>query len=302
MQSRQAKNARQSVAIVDMAPDQVEAVGKVVYEAFRDVAIRHGFEPGYESLNFATFVVRSLNWLDGFASFVAIEGGQPLAVNFLDQQNDVAGVGPVAVGVEHQGRGLGRMVMEALLERAEGGGFQSVRLLQAAYNLVSFSLYCRLGFDAKEQIASLRGRPPADERAAGVVRECTPQDLDTLDDLSLEVLGFRRRGDLEMAMPLARPLLVEREGRPVGYVCRFPMPDGAFLGPAAARDEEALKDLIVGAARLVPGSLRLALPVSCPSLLRWALQSGFSLMEMGTLMVRGTYEVPAGAYMPSAWY
>ena len=88
----------------------------------------------------------------------------------------------------------------------------------------------------------------------------------------------------------------------MGYVCRFPMPSGAFLGPAVARDEEALKDLIVGAARLLPGNLRLALPVSCPSLLRWALQSGFSLLELETLMVKGTYEAPAGAYMPSIWY
>jgi hypothetical protein len=41
--------------------------------------------------------------------------------------------------------------------------------------------------------------------------------------------------------------------------------------------------------------------VSCASLLRWALQSGFSLSELGTLMVRGTYEAPAGASMPSIW-
>ena len=49
-------------------------------------------------------------------------------------------------------------------------------------------------------------------------------------------------------------------------------------------------------------SLRLAVSMTCPSLLRWALQSGFSLLELATLMVRGTYEAPAGAYMPSAWY
>jgi len=49
----------------------------------------------------------------------------------------------------------------------------------------------------------------------------------------------------------------------------------------------------------VAASLRLALPVTYPSLLRWALQSGFSLLE---LVAVGTYEAPAGAYMPSAWY
>jgi predicted N-acetyltransferase YhbS len=302
MQSGQAKKAKQSMAIAGMVPDQVEAVGKLTYEAFRDVALRHGFEPIYESLDFATRVVRSLSRLEGFTSFVASEGGQPLAVNFLDQRNDIAGVGPVAVGVEHQGRGLGRMVMEALLEQAEDCGFQSVRLLQAAYNPVSFSLYCRLGFDVKDELASLRGRPPADEDVAAAVRECTPDDLDGVDRLSLEVLGFRRRGDVEAVMPFVRPLLAEREGRLVGYTCRIPTPSGILLGPAAARDETALKDLIVGAARLAPVDLRPVVPVSCPSLLRWALQSGFSLSELATLMVRGTYEAPAGAYMPSVWY
>ncbi|MCJ7511275.1 MAG: GNAT family N-acetyltransferase [Dehalococcoidia bacterium] len=302
MQSERANNPTESTAIVGMVPDQVEAVGKLVYEAFRDVAIRHGFKPIYESLDFATLHMRNLSRREGFTSFVAIEGGQPLAVNFLDQRNDIAGVGPVAVGVEHQGRGLGRMVMEALLEQAEVSGFQSVRLLQTAYNMVSFSLYCRLGFDAKEEIAFLRGRPPDDERTVGAIRECTPQDLDALDDLSLDVLGFRRRGDVKTIMPFVRPLVVEREGRLVGFVCRFPTPSGILMGPAVARDEEALKDLIVGAARLAPGDLRPVVPVSCPSLLRWALQAGFSLSELGTLMVRGTYEAPAGASMPSIWY
>jgi len=302
MQSQRADKPLESMAIVGMVPDQVEAVSKLVYEAFRDVALRHGFKPIYDSLDLATLHVRSLSRLEGITSFVVIEGGQLLAANFLDQRNDIAGVGPVAVGVEHQGRGLGRMVMEALLEQADGSGFQSVRLLQAAYNMVSFSLYCRLGFDAKEEIAYLRGRPSADEDIAATVRECTPQDLDTLDDLSLEVLGFRRRAEVEAIMPFVRPLLAEREGRLVGYVCRFPTPSGILLGPAAARDEEALKDLIVGAARLASGDVRPVVPVSCSSLLRWALQSGFSLSELGTLMVRGAYEAPAGASMPSIWY
>ncbi|MGQ9571570.1 MAG: GNAT family N-acetyltransferase [Dehalococcoidia bacterium] len=302
MQSRRARKRKQSMAIVGMQPEQVEAVGRLVYGAFRDVAVRHGFEPAYESVGFATLVMRVYGSLEGVTSFVAAEDGEPIAVNFLDERNGVGGVGPVAVAVAHQGRGLGRMVMEALLRQAEENGLRSVRLLQAAYNLTSFSLYCRLGFDVKDEIASLRGRPAAGERAADAVRECTPQDLDTLDQLSREVLGFPRPGDLEMAMAFSRPLLVERGGQVVGYACRIATPSGTFLGPAVARDEEGLRELIVGAARLVPGDLRLAVPVSCGSLLRWALQSGFALVELGNLMVRGTYDVPAGAYMPSAWY
>ncbi len=71
---------------------------------------------------------------------------------------------------------------------------------------------------------------------------------------------------------------------------------------SGGQGEEAQKYLIVGGARLVAASLRLAVPVTYPSLLRWALQSGFSLLELVPVVVRGTYEAPAGAYMPSAWY
>ncbi|MDP2948047.1 MAG: GNAT family N-acetyltransferase [Chloroflexota bacterium] len=296
------RKTAQSPNIASLTLDQLEAAGTLVYEAFLDIATRHNFEPPFESPEFARFLVRFLNSSEGFTSFVASEGGQPVAVNFLDERNEIAGVGPVAVSVAHQGRRLGRVVMEALLERAERFGYESVRLLQAAYNLVSFSLYSALGFEVKDGMALVRGRPRPGEHPAGVIRECEPSDLDALDGLSMEVLGFRRRGDIESVMAWTRPLLVERDGRPTGFVCRFATPDSTFLGPAVARDEETLRDLIAGAAMSTPGELRFLLPVSCPWLLRWALQGGFSLVELDTLMVRGAYEAPAGAYMPSAWY
>jgi hypothetical protein len=204
--------------------------------------------------------------------------------------------------VHHQGRGLGKLVMEALLEKAEASGYQSVRLLQSAYNRVSFSLYARLGFDVKDGIATLRGRPVEGERPSGEVRESASSDLDALDELSLEVLGFRRRGDIDLSGRFAPPLVVERQGRIVGFTCQFVTPSGVLLGPAVARDEQALRDLILGAARSAPVGLMVPLPVSSSSVLRWALGGGFAISELGTLMVRGTYERPAGAYVPSIWY
>ena len=88
----------------------------------------------------------------------------------------------------------------------------------------------------------------------------------------------------------------------MGFTCRLVTPSGILLGPAVARDEQALRDLILGAARGAPVDLRVTLPVSLPSVLRWALEGGFVLSELDTLMVRGAYERPAGAYLPSAWY
>lgn len=291
-----------SPAVTPMVAEQTEAMGALLYESFLDVAVKHNHEPPFESVEFATAVVRLLGQSEGFASFVASEDGEPLALNFLDERNEIAGVGPVAVGVQHQGRGLGKLVMEALLEQAEASAYQSVRLLQSAYNRVSFSLYSRLGFDVKDGVAFIKGRPPEEERPADEVREGTPADLDAMDELSLEVLGFRRRGDLELPSGLTPPLVLERQGHIVGFTCRLVTPSGILLGPAVARDEQALRDLILGAARGAPVDLRVTLPVSLPSVLRWALEGGFVLSELDTLMVRGAYERPAGAYLPSAWY
>lgn len=291
-----------SLMVRAVTAEDVEAVGALVYESFYDVATKHGHEPGYESVEFATLVVNILSQAEGFASFLACEGGEPVAVNFLDERNEIAGVGPVAVSVRHQGRGLGRLVMEALLERTEATGYQSVRLLQSAYNCVSFSLYTRLGFDVKDGIATLRGRPAEGERPSGEVRDGTPADLDALDELSLEVVGFRRRGDIEISRSLAPPLVVERQGRIAGFTCWFPTPGGTLLAPAVARDEQALRDLILGAARSTTVGLIVPLPLSYASVLRWALDGGFTVSELSTLMVRGSYERPAGAYLPSVWY
>ena len=77
--------------------------------------------------------------------------------------------------------------MQALLDRAKEGGFASVRLLQAAYNMESFSLYHRLGFDVKDALASIRGRPPADEPVEGTIRLYTPNDAEVCDALHRDV-------------------------------------------------------------------------------------------------------------------
>ena len=145
--------------LTTVLPEKTKAVGTLVYEAFRDIAERHNFDPAFESPELARLIVRLLAQAEGYESYLLEEGGRPLACNFGDERDEVIGVGPVAVAVGQQGRGLGRQVMEALLERAEQGGFASVRLLQAAYNIQSFALYQRLGFEVKDTLALLLGRP-----------------------------------------------------------------------------------------------------------------------------------------------
>jgi GNAT superfamily N-acetyltransferase len=273
----------------------------MVYEAFRDVAERHNFEPSFESCRTAQWVVRLLAQMEGYQSYLLVEGGRPVACNFGDERDEVVGVGPVAVAVDRQGQGLGRAVMEELLERADRSGFTSVRLVQAAYNVQSFSLYHSLGFEVRDLLATLRGRPPEEEAPADGVRDYTPADLDACDSLCREVLGIGRRRDIEDRANLMPPVLVERDGQVAGYLTRFPG-DPAHVAHGVARDESALRDLIIGTARASTGNLDVLVPVSQPETLRWAMGHGFRLRQLDSYMVRGDYQAPQGAWVPSGFY
>ncbi len=289
------------LTLTTVLPDQAEAVGTLVYEAFKDIAERHNFEPGFPNPQLAQVVVRLLAQTEGYESYLLTENGRPVACNFGDERDEVIGVGPVAVAVDRQGRGLGRRVMEALLERAERNGFHSVRLVQVAYNMQSFSLYHNLGFEVMDLLANVRGRLGGGQQPQDHVREYTAADLEACDDLHRDVLGIGRRSDIEFMSALAPPLVVERDGQIAGYLTRFPGTE-TFATHGVARDEEALRDLIVGMARSSPVELHMLLPTSHAGTLRWAMAQGFQLLELDSYMVRGEYQPPIGAWVPSPFY
>jgi len=287
--------------ITTVLPEQADAVGTLVYESFREIAERHNFEPAFGTPELAQFVVRLLAQTEGNESYLLEEDGRPLACNFGDERDEVVGIGPVAVAVDQQGHGFGRQVMEALIERSERNGFTSLRLVQSAYNMQSFALYHRLGFEVRTMLAIMKGRPPADEQPAQAIRDYTPADLDACDALHRDVMGFGRRHDLEMFASFATPVVVERDGQIAGYLTRFPGED-VFVMHGVARDERALRDVIIGTAQAEDGDMAITIPSSQAETLRWAMAGGFRLGELGSYMVRGDYQQPMGAWIPSGFY
>ena len=290
-----------ALEVTRIRPDQVDGVGMLVYESFKDIAERHNFEPAFPEPALAQFVVRLLVQTEGYGTYLLSEGGKPVACNFGDERDETIGVGPVATAVDQQGRGLGRRVMEALLERAEEAGFTSVRLVQVAYNMQSFSLYHNLGFEVKDLLANIRGRVAESETPSDHVREYAPADLDACDALHREVLGIGRSHDIEFSAAFAPPVVVERDSRVAGYVTRFPGEE-TYLLHSVAVDERALRDLLTGMSRAAPGDIHLLLPARQAETLRWAMAQGFQLLELDTYMVRGDYQEPMGAWTPSPFY
>ena len=94
----------------------------------------------------------------GFYSVVAEDDRVVVVSNFLDERCSVAGLGLITVSPTQQNSGVGRRLMQHMLNRAEERGYPSVRLLQAAYHSQSLALYAGMNFDVRD-ICSVVQRP-----------------------------------------------------------------------------------------------------------------------------------------------
>jgi predicted N-acetyltransferase YhbS len=86
----------------------------------------------------------------GFYCVVAEAAGRIVGSNCLDERSMIAGVGPVTVDPGAQRVGIGRMLMQAVMDRANGRHAAGMRLVQAAFHNRSLSLYTSLGFDGPQ--------------------------------------------------------------------------------------------------------------------------------------------------------
>ena len=279
------------------SPADAGACASICFEAFRDINDRHAFPPDFPSVDAAQGLMEfMLNHPEQVYSVVAEAGGRVVGSCFLWEGGPIAGVGPVTVDPGVQARSVGRRMMEAVLARARERRFAGVRLVQAAFNTRSLSLYTKLGFDVREPLACLQ-RDTGPLRAAIAfadypVRKASEADVAACADLCRRVHGHERTGELMAGIARATALVVEHGGRVSGYAT-----DVGFFGHAVGMTNYELRALIAGAERITgPGLL---LPSRNSEVLRWCLVGGLKVVQPMTLMSLGLYNEPAGAFFPS---
>lgn len=101
-------------------PDDATVCGRICYDAFGAISHAHGFPNDYPSVEAATGLVSSLLGHPGFYTVVAEADGSVVGSNFMDERAAIAGVGPVSVEPGMQDRGIGRLLMQDVLQRAAG--------------------------------------------------------------------------------------------------------------------------------------------------------------------------------------
>jgi predicted N-acetyltransferase YhbS len=165
------------------------ACGRICCEAFASISDRHGFPHDFPSVDVATDVMETRFADPGFYGVVAERDGAVIGSNWLDERNPIAGIGPITIDPAAQDGGAGRRLMEAAIERADERGFPGVRLVQAAYHARSLSLYTKLGFASREELAVMDGMPvdPSVDRYS--VRSASVKDVPSCSDLCVAVHG-----------------------------------------------------------------------------------------------------------------
>jgi GNAT superfamily N-acetyltransferase len=278
------------------APSDAEACGRTMFLAFQSIAREHGFLPDFPSEEAATGLAGALIGNPAVFGVVAELDGRVVGSNFLSEADAIRGVGPITVAPDAQGRGIGRRLMQQVLGR--GKDASGIRLLQDTFNMGSYGLYASLGFEVREPVLVLSGRPKEKPATGWRVRAMTAADLEACDRLCLAVHGLSRRHELEAALGRLAPLVAECDDRIVAYMTA---PNFWIANHGVAASDVDLQALIAGAGEATD-SVSFLLPTRQGKLFRWCLEQGLRAVKPMTLMSLGDYREPSGTYLPSVFY
>ena len=283
------------VVVRTAQPEDAPASGQICYNAFSTINATHGFPCDFPGSEAATGVLSMMFANPGFYCVVAESDGRIIGSNCLDERSVIRGVGPITIDPAAQNLGVGRKLMQAVIDRANERGAPGIRLVQAAFHNRSLSLYTSLGFDIQEPLSCLQGRTLETSVPGCDVRPARPDDAEPCNALSRRVHGFDRGVDLAQAIEQATALVVERGGRITGYTTHL-----AFFGHSTTETNVDLQALIASVESFAgPGIL---VPSRNHVLMRWCLANGLRVVQPMTLMTAGLYNQPSGAWLPSVLY
>lgn len=177
------------------------------------------------------------------AGVVAMDGDELVATSMYWLYGDeTASLGMVIVAPRLQGAGIGRQMMNAVLERI---GARRVVLNATDEGL---TLYRSLGFEGFGQILQHQGAafsvPLAPLRRNERVRPMGEKDYAAVVDLDRRATGMKRDTIIESLLQRAHGVVLDRGGEPAGFALLRRFGHEYLIGPAAAPAADGAKSLI----------------------------------------------------------
>lgn len=282
-----------SIELRQAQASDVPELGRICYEAFKDIFDRHGFPTDFPTVEFAQQIIGLLVQQEDVYNVAAFEGDAPKGSNHINMWGEVAGVGPVSVDLGAQGQGIGRRIMEDGIAHARNQGYEMIRLCQDSFNMQSLALYASLGFETKEPIAYLQlaDSQPVDP----AFRPATKDDLDAMDELCRAVYRVSRKAECAALMEVGFPAFVLDRGHIAGYLL------GLAIGHGVAETDDDMLALLAGVGASIPDAHSFV-PLPSGALYRRALAAGHRNQKVMNIMALGPYEAPQGSYCPSVMF
>lgn len=281
--------------------EDAKEIGKIIFEAFSEIADKHGFPREFPTvdagINVATFFLSN----PGFYSVVAEDlnrtGNNIVGSNFLDERAAlVAGVGPITIDPKFQNKGTGRQLMNTVIERAKSKNYPGIRLLQASYHNRSLALYTSLGFNVREPVSTMQGKPISAIIPGRSVRVARESDLESCNAVCTAIHGHDRNGELIDSIKQGIAKVVLHGEKITGYTTGL-----TYFNHSVGFTNDDLKALIASATDSYGGP-GILIPTRNAELFRWCLDNDLRLVHQLTLMTVGMYNKPAGCYLPSILY
>lgn len=203
---------------------------------------------------------------------------------------DHAALGMIIVAPDRQGHGIGRALMELVLDEL------GPRSIQLTATPAGQPLYEKLGFVACGSVdqhqGTLRPAPPVQLAAGERIRPATAGDLPALAPLAACALGVPRDEVLAHLLDVGAGVLLEKEGAPLGFSMIRPFGLGHMIGPVVAPDAASAQALIGHWAASHAGGI-VRVDVSGDSGLGpWVESLGLALAGPSVRMVRGAPPAP----------
>ncbi|WP_154372443.1 GNAT family N-acetyltransferase [Pseudoduganella rivuli] len=219
------------------------------------------------------------------AGFVAEADGTVIGTALCWQQRERHGtVGMIIVSAQHQGKGIGRELMQRVLDQL---GERCTHLIATQ---AGQPLYERLGFQPTGTICqhqgTLTGFPATQLPAGASVRLAEPGDLAAIIALADRGAGMSRGDVLKQLVTVAEGAVLERDGQLAGFALLRRFGRGQVIGPLVAPDTDSAKALIAHWSDACAGAF-VRLDVSGDSGLGdWLAQAGLAQVDSGVAMSR----------------
>lgn len=196
-------------------------------------------------------------------SFVAYEGGEAVGVAVVAVRASAGWVPALGVVPQRRGRGLGRRMMSAMLERARACGLRRLTLEVLASNETARRIYEELEMRVTRDLVLLDRAAESAAYAKRPARRLTLKEAGPAELLAHFARLHAARPQWSRDLPSLllkgglRGLYLGARARPRAYALLTAGTDGAtYLTDLAAESAEDARDLTAALARRVEGQLR----------------------------------------------